>query len=423
MTLARAALLIVGFTSIFLSVLYGRGEPLIGLAASILVLTLALAMSPEGNAISGSIHVEYMRLRVGERLPVKLVMRNASPYRVYVFYRLELPGNLRVVEGHPEGRVTIDGGETLEESVILEALSRGHVEVGPLNVEYGDPLGIYKKRVCAASPVSVAILPRYMEPSTVEVRSMYTGAWPGSVRSRMKGRSLEFYAIRRYVPGDEYRRVNWRATAKRGRIMVNEYEDERVTDSVIIVDINGYSYETPYESEVVESVVSGAATMAATLLMQGNRVGLIIMGGRRIWIRPGFGKKHLLKILHGLAEAVPGKELSLSNVLALLVPLMLRRGTQVFIVTGLLDETLPRAVESLLAEGFGVVVIGVVRPFGSGDKAWRIALRLVEAEKMLVSSEVRRLCPIVIWDGVSRLPLAVGRTLRALRGVRLAPKR
>ena len=413
----------IAFVSIVLAVLSGSGAPLLGLIAALSILVVSILMVPEEEGIVSELEADYKRLYVGEVLHTVIRVRNTGAKRAFISYNLEIPSGFEVKAGNPYGRVSIPPGSVFEEVLEVRCSVRGHMSLGPLYIEYGDPLGIYTKRVVAAHQMVISVLPKYMEPSTVEIRSMYTGAWPGSVRSRMKGRSLEFYSVREYCPGDEVRRINWRATGKHGRLMVNEYEDERVTDSVVIVDINGYSYETSYEVEVVESVISGAATVAAALLRQGNRVGMIIMGGKRIWIMPGFGKKHLLRILHGLAEAVPGKELDLSHVIALLVPFMLRRGTQVFIVSGLMDDTLPNAVEGLLSEGFSVVVVGVLKSFETNDDAWRAVSKLLEVEKMITVSEVRRLCPVVIWDGKARLPLAISKTLKTVRGVKIAPKR
>src|SRR5881398_2737269 len=88
----------------------------------------------------------------------------------------------------------------------------------------------------------------------------------------------EFYSMRKYVPGDDPKRINWKASARQNELIVNETEAERITDVMVVLDTDVTIFEEA-EDELFERGIRAAASMASLLLRQGNRVGLILQGG------------------------------------------------------------------------------------------------------------------------------------------------
>src|SRR5437667_3076941 len=193
-----------------------------------------------------------------------------------------------------------------------------------------------------------------------ELRPRHLGPWPGTIPARTLGPGTEFYSLRGYVSGDDPRRINWRRTARQGRLIVNEMEAERVTDVMIVLDTDVSYYEAA-EAELFERGVRAAASMASLLLRQGNRVGMILQGERRGIVRPAFGKRHERKILFLLADAKPGRaSLSTSYVIKLLTRLMLPAMAQVVLISPLLDATIVDGVRDLAGAGYSILVLSPV---------------------------------------------------------------
>src|SRR5260370_10723852 len=97
--------------------------------------------------------------------------------------------------------------------------------------------------------------------------------------------------MREYVPGDDPKRINWKASARYNELIVNETEAERVTDVMIVLDTD-VTFLGTTESELFEREVRAAASLTRLLLRQGNRVGLVLQGGERGSRPAGFGKTH-----------------------------------------------------------------------------------------------------------------------------------
>src|SRR5439155_10362523 len=167
----------------------------------------------------------------------------------------------------------------------------------------------------------------------------------------------EFYSMRGYVPGDDPKRINWKATARHDSLIVNETEAERVTDVMIVLD-NDVTLLGPAQGEMFERGVHAAASMATMLLRQGNRVGLVLQGGERGSIPAGFGKRHERRILYLLAAAKPGRAtVSTSYVMNLLARRMLPSRSQIVIISPLLDPEMKEGVKQLTVAGYSMLVL------------------------------------------------------------------
>src|SRR5205809_1612207 len=171
------------------------------------------------------------------------------------------------------------------------------------------------------------------------------------------GIGTEFYSMRKYVPGDDPKRINWKASARQNELIVNETEAERITDVMVVLDTDVTIFEEA-EDELFERGVRAAASMASLLLKQGNRVGLILQGEERGVIPPRFGKRHERNILFLLAAAKPGRAmLSTSYVMTLLAHLMLPAMAQLVVISPLLDSSLVGGLRELAATGYSILVV------------------------------------------------------------------
>jgi uncharacterized protein (DUF58 family) len=102
----------------------------------------------------------------------------------------------------------------------------------------------------------------------------------GIKRMRRLGHSLEFEQIKEYVRGDDYRTVNWAATARRGDLMVNNFTDERSQQIYCIVN-KGRTMKMPFEGmTLLDYAINSALVLSNVALMRQDRAGLITFGQR-----------------------------------------------------------------------------------------------------------------------------------------------
>jgi uncharacterized protein (DUF58 family) len=158
----------------------------------------------------------------------------------------------------------------------------------------------------------------------------------GSLVSRAAGTGLEFADVREFAPGDQRRHVNWKATARRGRLHVNLFHPEWSSDVVLLVDT--FAEVTGDTRSSLELAVSAATSAAIEFLRRRDRVGLLTVGGTIQWLLPGMGMRQLYRIVDSLmrtklafsygwpgAEAIPPRVIPPGALLVALTPLVDRR--------------------------------------------------------------------------------------------------
>ncbi|WP_067531404.1 DUF58 domain-containing protein [Nocardia crassostreae] len=185
----------------------------------------------------------------------------------------------------------------------------------------------------------------------------------GSHLTRRHGPGVEFADVRAYAPGDELRTVNWRVSARRGRLFVTERFTNRAADVVVLVDT---SLQAPGPaSDSLELSVRGAAQVAQSALQAGDRTAVVCLGRAPRWLRPDIGRRQFYRIVDAVLD-VGDEHIATTGTLAphAAVPI----GAVVIAFSTLLDTQFALALIDLRKRGHAVVVVDVLRgpPFGDG---------------------------------------------------------
>ncbi len=283
---------------------------------------------------------------------------------------------------------------------------RANYEIGPLIARVRDPFGFYltEKKL---GPETLSVMPRPERLRGVQLRPRHVGPWPGVIPSKVLGLGTEFYSMREYVPGDDPKRINWKASARYNELIVNETEAERVTDVMIVLDTE-ITFFGPTGSELFERGVQAAASLTRLLLSQGNRVGLVLQGGERGSLPAGFGKRHERRILYLLAAAKPGRAtVSTSYVMNLLARRMLPSRSQIVIISPLLDPEMKEGVKQLTIAGYSMLVLtpSPTPPASFQDLTEEIAFKFVMLERSISLLALERSSTVVDWP--SGIPLSL----------------
>jgi uncharacterized protein (DUF58 family) len=299
-------------------------------------------------------------------------------------------------------------GPFQELHIILEFPSppRANYEIGPLIVRVRDSFGFYLTEKKLRSE-TLSVMPRPERLRGVQLRPRHVGPWPGVIPSKALGLGTEFYSMREYIPGDDPKRINWKASARYNELIVNETEAERVTDVMIVLDAD-ITFFGPTEIDLFERGVQAAASLARLLLTQGNRVGLVLQGGERGSLPAGFGKRHERRILYLLAAAKPGRAtVSTSYVMNLLARRMLPSRSQIVIISPLLDPEIKEGVKQLTIAGYSMLVLSPspTLPASFQDQTEEIAFKFVMLERSISLLALERSSTVVDWP--SGVPLSV----------------
>jgi uncharacterized protein (DUF58 family) len=207
------------------------------------------------------------------------------------------------------------------------------------------------------------------------VRAHETTPFSGSQVSRAKGEGVEFADIRPFAPGDRVRRVNWRASARRERMYVNESHPERASDVILFLD--SLAEARGSSAGTLDDAVRAAASLADAYLERRNRVGLVSFGGALRWLRPVMGLRQQYRIVDALIETELVRSYS-STSIDVIPRRVLPPQALVIALTPLLDQRTIGALLDLRARGFDLVVLDIspipyaADPPDTGELAWRL---------------------------------------------------
>ncbi|MBS3762971.1 MAG: DUF58 domain-containing protein [Planctomycetes bacterium] len=211
-----------------------------------------------------------------------------------------------------------------------------------------------------------------LKPETIErlrqlelfSRLRVEGMLTGDNRSTLKGFSTEFVSHRPYFPGDELRRVDWRAYARSERLVIKEFEEPTNLTAAVALDVSGSMDFGDDELTKHEYSVRCAALVLYLLYLQHDSFGLFLFGDQlRRTLPPRSSRRHLMGVLAALAEARPEGETSLETALRQIQTRFKRRGLLVLISDCMAEpDHVSRVLSRFRSQGTDVIVFQVVHP-------------------------------------------------------------
>jgi len=379
----------------------GRVEPVALTAPFLLALVAGIAW----QAPQVSIAIALDRDRVLEDEEVALTIELTSTSTVdRLELLLPLPAELKA-EGGPARAVRLSANEARTVELTLRCERWGAFSVGPLLIRARDTLGFRSWESEVGEKRALRVYPSEESLRSL-VAPLETQVFAGNQVSRAHGEGIEFADLREWQPGDRLRRVNWRATALRGDVWVNEQHLERNTDVVLFLDTFG---EVRVEGRSTnDRAVRAAATLARRYLERRDRVGLVGFGGFLSWLVPASGARQLYAIVDTLLRSQVVYSFAWRDV-DVLPPRTLPPKALVLAITPLLDPRTGAALLDLRARGYDLVVVEVsplelVAP--DPDSAAQLAHRLWRLSREALRWRYEQVgVPVVTWR--EDVPLAV----------------
>ena len=328
----------------------GRVE-LVALAAPFALaaaLGASLARQPQ---ITGTLTLDRERALEGEDVLATLELTGAEgAARIDVL--LPLPDELTTnADANPVAlRADV---ERLE--LTLRCARWGAFRVGPALVRARDALGFHTWESDIGGMQALRVYPS-VETMRALLEPLDTQVYIGNQVARTRGDGIEFADIREWTPGDRLRRVNWRASARRGDLWVNEQHPERNTDIVLFLDT--FSDVSLGSRGTLDLTVRAAASLAHRYLQRKDRVGVVSFGGFLSWLLPASGTRQLYRIVDSLLQMGIVLSFAAKNI-DVLPPQTLPPRALVLALTPLLDARSTAALVALRARGFDLVVVEI----------------------------------------------------------------
>jgi uncharacterized protein (DUF58 family) len=381
--------------------------------ALVAAIGLAGVRRPE---LAAELTIDRERALEGEEVDAELAIE-ATVGAARVELLLEVPPGLTVSGPNPRLIRLADGGRRV--FIFRLACSRwGAYRVGRVYVRTHDAFGLFRHETVLDRRVPLKVYPTE-EAVRGLLKPLDTQVFSGNHPARQKGEGIEFADLRQYVAGDRARQVNWRASARRAELWVNEHHPERNADVVIFLD--SFTEARRGMRSTLDPALRAAASLVARYLRQKDRVGFVSFGGLLNWLLPATGTRQLYRIVDAMLDTQIVLSYAWKDI-DVIPRRTLPPKALVIALTPLLDERSANVLLDLRGRGFDLVVLEIsplellAQPRGELNQ---LAYRLWELRRDAVRGRFERAgVPLAIWDDETSVAAALEevRTYRRYAG-------
>jgi uncharacterized protein (DUF58 family) len=396
-----------GFTGLGLlgALVLGRPELAVLAAPFAALLFAGLAAAREPNFLV-SLELERERAIEGDEVTIRIDLEARAPIERLELH-VPLANGLEIVEGSSPVTLNLAYGEERSVELKVRCSRWGAYIVGELVLRAHDRLDLFAYEGTLDRRTPLKVYPRAEQLRSL-ITPLETQVFTGNQVARTKGEGIEFADLRAFEHGDSLRRINWRASARRGDLWVNEAHPERNTDVIIFLDTFVEARED--DQSTLDFAVRAAASLAGHYLERKDRVGLISFGGYLNWLLPSSGLVQLYRIVDSLLDT----EIILSYAWKgadVIPPRTLPPKALVVALSPLLDDRAVTTLLDLRARGFDLAVVEVSPiPFASSAEGEReeLAYRLWHMKREALRSRYERVgVPVVEWRAGEPLEAAL----------------
>ena len=308
----------------------------------------------------------------------------------------------------------IGAKETIKFSYILEPKVRGEYPLGPLSITLKDRLGFNSvERIVPNSITDILVYPPYEDIKKIEIlgskRSLQLNY--GIQRSKLKGLGSEFYGVRKYVFGDQFRLIDWKASARLQQLITREFETERDITVMILIDSSNSMAGGAIDNTKFEYSIRAAMLLTKIALTRKDNVGVFTFSDKKNFrfLEPGRGDDYFYRVLDFVAKVKPEGKCKIFEAMDFFIR-RFRKRSLIFLISDLetgVDEIV-KAIKKLIPFDHTVYIINPFSPWfeihevdlSATDKALAEAIAEEMMEHILrITQAVRRMGVNVINAG------------------------
>ncbi len=274
------------------------------------LLALVLADAVRAPAVGAAAAVQPERdappaFSMGHAVEVTYIWRNSSRHAARLRVREVRPELLGGLQ-RPRALVVPPGGEW-RERLAVGPVRRGYETGGALTVDTIGPLGLGLRRSTHALPWEVRVYPAL---TTLRRRAAVAQALrrreQGRQPLRRLGEGRLFESLRDFVPGDDPRHIDWKATARRRKVITRQFEAERRQHVLLVLDAGRLLTADVAGTARMDYVVQAALELAYAAAQHDDNVGVMVFAdGVRHFVAPQRGRRGLKQVLDVLSEVTP----------------------------------------------------------------------------------------------------------------------
>src|SRR5690606_20332467 len=214
------------------------------------------------------------KLSNGDENEIRIFLENFYPFKVKLNVIDEIPHQFQ--RRDLSFNLELEKGQTKVLQYTLRPVKRGEYSFGAVNVFVRSPLGLLKRRFKFSADKMVPVYPSYIQMRKYELMAISNRLTETGIKKiRRIGHNMEFELIKEYVAGDDYRTINWKATARKTSLMVNHYQDERSQQVYSLID-KGRVMQMPFNGmSLLDYAINASLVISNIAIRKSDKAGII----------------------------------------------------------------------------------------------------------------------------------------------------
>ncbi|WP_028295258.1 DUF58 domain-containing protein [Olivibacter sitiensis] len=242
-----------------------------------LVLDLFLLFQKRGKVLGRRVCPE--RLSNSDENEVRIELSNLYPFNVQIGIIDEVPEQFQ--KRNMWESTHLGTKKTKSIAYTLRPTKRGEYSFGSLRLYVKSTIGFVQRRFNYDMGKTVPVYPSFLYLRQYELMAISNRLSDYGIKKiRRLGHSMEFDQIKNYVKGDDYRTVNWKATARQGNLMVNSYIDEKAQHVYSIIDKSRAMRMPFYGLSLLDYAINASLALSRVVLKKEDKTGLITISER-----------------------------------------------------------------------------------------------------------------------------------------------
>ena len=257
--------------SFFFPVFYNLAWYFLLITVSFLVLDIIILFAAKTGIESTRIIAE--KLSNGDENPISVSIRNYYTFAVYAKIIDEIPFQFQVRNFEISRKIKASSQD--DNQYFLRPVERGEYVFGNLNVYISSPLRIISRRFTFSKDQMVPTYPSYIQLRKYDLMAFSNNLFQYGVKKiRRIGHTMEFEQIKEYIQGDDIRTLNWKATAKKNSLMVNQFQDEKSQSVYMIID-KGRVMKMPFNGlSLLDYAINATLVLSNVILKKHDKAGM-----------------------------------------------------------------------------------------------------------------------------------------------------
>ncbi len=279
-------------------------QPLLWLAlvyffALVVLVATDLFLTPRPDQIEVE-RINDTKLSLGAQNLITVLLANRSDRTLHFTLRDEYPHQF------PSDATFLSGTllpyDICEVRYHVRPLQRGDYQFGDVNLRYRSQLQTFLRQARYPTAAAVKVYPNVLEVRKYDLLARKGLLFELGLRqSRMFGTGTEFERLREYNTDDEFRRINWKATARRGKPIAAEYETERSQYVVSVIDTGRLMRPPIGDLAKLDYVINTALLLSYVVSLKGDHVGMLTFADDiGTYLAPKRGKSQFYRMLEAL---------------------------------------------------------------------------------------------------------------------------